>query len=164
MLDLLPAAICGPKPQAYHMCKSSTNAVYFRAIRSILVVAFAAVSTIFGTTAVAEVVIDMPAPPRKVVMMIQSNPSLPSEQPGDDNDAAAYPVDATSDWDTGDLALRRYCYGRTAPYDTYFMGSRFAYQSGWWGWGFWPWWGCSVNSSCIKPTSSMKCSVKACPG
>lgn len=113
----------------------------------------AGIAALLVTSAGAQVVIDMPAPPRKEVAMVAS--PLPTIQ------SDAHPVEP----DAGDLALRRYAYGRTGTYDTYQFGSQFVYQSSsWWWGGFWPWWGsCSVR--CVdRPASSVKCSVTGKPG
>lgn len=122
----------------------------------------AAITAFLVSAAEAQVVIDMPAPPRKEAAVIELEPP-PASQPDEANEAIdPYPAEP----DAGDLALRRYAYGRTGTYDTYQFGSQFMYQSNawWWGGGFWPWWGsCSVKC-CDKPASSVKCSVTGRPG
>ena len=111
--------------------------------------------------AVAQVVIDMPAPPKK---KYQPAPLLPADASSDATTTvktsssttdvtAMYPV-SIEQYDVGDVALARYSGARYGAYDTYYNdGSYFSngmrvysyphyipqYVWGpWWGWGFFP--------------------------
>jgi hypothetical protein len=95
-------------------------------------------------TSAAQVVIEMPAPPKPSVKVGTAAPGMLADSPGGLTASTSLPQP-----DLGDLALRRYARGRTAPYDTYWNGPQYAgirmysysypYPVFWW--GFWPWWG-----------------------
>jgi hypothetical protein len=94
---------------------------------------------VWAGSAAAQVVIDMPPPPPR-----KPEPSVVSAAPV----AAARPVANRTQIDPGHLALRRYSWGRTLPFDTYWNGPSYAgiqqysipFPTFWWGgWGgFWP--------------------------